>query len=300
MKEKVLVVGGTGFIGEHILKKISPKKYLCHSISKKKIKHKKKIKGVNYLKCDISNFKELNKKISKKFDHIINLSGYVDHSNKKENMNCHFNGCKNLAKFFKNTKIKTFIQVGSSLEYGNQSSPQSENKRCMPKGSYGLSKYKASKFLKNFGKLYDFPYIIIRPYQIYGPNQKNNRLIPQTIEACLKNKKFDCTAGSQKRDFLFIDDFVDLIKKILKNKKIRKEIFNIGYGKPHSVKYVINTIKYIIGSGKPQFGNIKMRKEEINSLFPSIKKIIKKINWRPKTSFQIGIKKTIKSYARNK
>lgn len=300
MKEKVLVVGGTGFIGNHVLKKISPKKYSLYSISKNYLKFKKKIKGVNYLKCDISNIKELKKKVSKKFDHIINLSGYVNHSNKKENMKCHFNGCKNLAEFFKNTKIKTFIQVGSSLEYGDQVSPQSENKKCNPKGSYGLSKYKASKFLKNFGKLYNFPYIIIRPYQIYGPNQKNNRLIPQTIEACLKNKKFDCTDGSQKRDFLFIDDFIELIKIILKKKKIRRETFNVGYGKPYSVKYVINTIKFIIGSGKPQFGNKLMRKDEIFSLFPSIKKVKKKINWKPKTNFSIGIKKTIKSYARKK
>ena len=83
MKERVLVVGGTGFIGKHVLKKISSKKYKLYSISKKNLEHKKRIKGVNYLKCDISNSKELNKKISKKFDHIINLSGYVDHSNRK-------------------------------------------------------------------------------------------------------------------------------------------------------------------------------------------------------------------------
>ena len=296
MKERVLVVGGTGFIGKHVLKKIPSKKYKLYSISKKNLKHKKRIKGVNYLKCDISNSKELNKKISKKFDHIINLSGYVDHSNRKENMNCHFNGCKNLVKFFNNTEIKTFIQVGSSLEYGNKTSPQSENERCNPRGSYGLSKYKASNFLKNFGKLYDFPYIIIRPYQIYGPNQKKNRLIPQTIEACLKNKKFDCTDGLQKRDFLFIDDFVDLIKKIIKNKKIRKEIFNVGYGKPIKVRNIIEKITKMIKKGKPMYGSIKMRKDEILKLYPNTRKVKKFFNWTPKISINIGLKKTIRHY----
>ena len=211
-------------------------------------------------------------------------------------MNCHFNGCKNLVKFFNNTEIKTFIQVGSSLEYGNKTSPQSENERCNPRGSYGLSKYKASNFLKNFGKLYNFPYIIIRPYQIYGPNQKKNRLIPQTIEACLKNKKFDCTDGLQKRDFLFIDDFVDLIKKILKNKKIRKEIFNVGYGKPIKVRNIIEKIKKIIKKGKPKYGSIKMRKDEILKLYPNTRKVKKFFNWTPKIPINIGLKKTIRHY----
>ena len=117
MKEKVLVVGGTGFIGNHVLKKISPKKYSLYSISKNYLKFKKKIKGVNYLKCDISNIKELKKKVSKKFDHIINLSGYVNHSNKKENMKCHFNGCKNLAEFFKELITPPLIIVGSSFVF---------------------------------------------------------------------------------------------------------------------------------------------------------------------------------------
>ena len=296
MKDKVLVVGGTGFIGYHLLKKLPKKKYSLYSLSKKKPKKKNCLKNIKYLYCDITKFKDLKKKINYQYDHIINLSGYVDHSKKKENINCHFHGCKNLVSLFKRKKIKTFIQVGSSLEYGNQSSPQSENKRCKPRGSYGLSKLKASEFLKIVGKKYNFPYIILRPYQIYGPKQKNNRLIPQTIEACLKDKKFNCSPGLQKRDFLYVDDFVELIKKILKQKKIRKEIFNVGSGKPISVKFIIQMIQSSIGLGKPQFGKIPMRKDEINSLYPSIKKIKKKLSWLPKKKLKAGIKKTIQSY----
>ena len=159
-----------------------------------------------------------------------------------------------------------------------------------------MSKLKASEFLKIVGKKYNFPYIILRPYQIYGPKQKNNRLIPQTIEACLKDKKFNCSPGLQKRDFLYVDDFVELIKKILKQKKIRKEIFNVGSGKPISVKFIIQMIQSSIGLGKPQFGKIPMRKDEINSLYPSIKKIKKKLSWLPKKTLKAGIKKTIQSY----
>ena len=104
MKENILVVGGTGFIGYHVLKKIPAKKYVLFSLSKNKPLKEKKIKNVKYLYCDITNYKALKKKLSKKFDHIINLSGYIDHSNKKENILCHYYGSKNLIDIFKKKK----------------------------------------------------------------------------------------------------------------------------------------------------------------------------------------------------
>ena len=100
MKEKILVVGGTGFIGYHVLKNISSKKYLLHSLSKNKPVKEKKIKNVKYIYCDITKFRTLKKKLSKNFDHVINLSGYIDHSNKKQNILCHYFGSKNLIDIF--------------------------------------------------------------------------------------------------------------------------------------------------------------------------------------------------------
>ena len=138
--------------------------------------------------------------------------------------------------------------------------------------------------------------MILRPYQIYGPYQKFDRLIPQVIKNCLDNKNFDCTEGSQLRDFLYVDDFINLFKKNFKKKKIESGIYNVGSGKPIKVKDVVNKINLIIGKGKPNFGKIKMRKDEISSLYPNINKLKKKLKWAPKTNFNLGIKKTIKFY----
>ena len=237
------------------------------------------------------------KNISEKnFDHVVNLCGYIDHKNKKENNSCHFEGSKNAVKVFNSNKLKTFIQVGSSLEYGRLKSPQKEKKLCKPIGVYGISKYKASQFVQNFKKSNKFPYIILRPYQIYGPNQKKNRLIPLTIDACLRDQNFNCTLGKQLRDFIFIDDFCDLIVKIIKKKNIRRETFNIGSGKPVSVKFEIKKIQSLIKKGQPKFGFIKLRLDETQKLYPSIEKVKKKFGWSPKVNLIRGLKKTIFSY----
>jgi len=299
MKPKhILIVGGTGFIGYHLAKFLLKKKYSITSLSTRKPVKKRKLKKVKYIHEDVNKIKKIIK-IKNNFTYVINLAGYVDHANKRLTYNSHFKGCVNLVKIFRETKINAFLQVGSSLEYGKLNSPQHENEGLKPISHYGRSKFLATKFLlKNF-KSHKFPAIIIRAYQVYGPRQDNNRLVPIVITNCLKNNSFFCSEGSQLRDFLYIDDFIFAIYKALKCKKAVGKIINVGYGKPYKVKDVIIKIKNIIKQGRPLFNKIKLRKDENKILFPSILKALKILKWKPKTSFSNGIKKTVLDYKRN-
>jgi len=289
-------VGGTGFIGYHLSKKLLKKKWLVTSISTKKPPKKRLIKKVKYLFCDIINKKKLKNKIKDNFSHVVNLGGYVDHSNKKKTYKSHFLGCKNLAEIFLKKPIKSFIQMGSSVEYGRLKSPQKENQRCKPLSVYGHAKLSSSKYLIELNKKKKFPSTILRLYLAYGPKQDLNRFLPIIINGCIKNKKFNCSEGNQLRDFIHVDDVVDFIIKSLNNKRARGQIFNIGSGKPRKIKDIIKYVKKISNGGKPQFGKIKLRKDEILKIYPSIKKAKKIIKWIPKISFSKGIKSTINSY----
>ena len=243
--------------------------------------------------------KELFKKLTKlkNINYVVNLGGEVDHKNSNKVYSSHFLGVKFLSEYFIQSDILKFLQVGSSMEYGHCKSPQLETNKCKPISNYGKAKYLASKYLISLNKIKSFPVIIVRPYQIYGPNQFSNRLIPHVITSCNKNLKFPCSEGKQLRDFLHVDDFLEAIYKLmLSNKKTNGQIFNIGYGKPFNLKKIINFIRSKIRRGQPNFGVIKMRKEENLKTYPNIKKIYKFIKWKPKVNFFKGLEKTIKSY----
>ena len=160
-----------------------------------------------------------------------------------------------------------------------------------------LNYYKKNQ-IQYLKKRFNFPVVIIRLYLVYGPNQDTNRVIPITISNAMRDKEFDCSDGTQLRDFLYIDDAITAIIKILKNKEIAGEIINIGSGKPSKIKSIIIKICKIVGSGKPNFGKIKFRKDEINCLYPSIFKAKKIINWKPRIDLNLGLKKTINYYKR--
>ena len=295
----ILVVGGTGFIGYHLAKKSLTKGWQVTSISSNPPKKIRYLSKVKYIICDITKKNILKKSIKKSFDYVVNLSGYVDHSNKKKTYKSHYLGCKNLTDIFLKKKPKAFVQIGSCIEYGNLKSPQKENNNFNPhliKSVYGKAKLLASMHLLNLFKKNNFPSIILRLYLAYGPKQDINRFLPIVIKSCIKNEKFPCSKGNQLRDFLYIDDVVNAILKSLTNKNARGQIINLGSGKPRIIKKIIEYIKKTLKGGYPLFGKIKLRKDEILKVYPDINKAKNKINWKPKISFKKGLKVTIGSF----
>jgi len=298
-KDNILIVGGTGFIGYHLAKKLLKKGWNVTSISSKPPRKIRYLTGVNYKVCDITNKKKLKKKINKSFKYVVNLGGYVDHTDKKKTLKSHYYGCKNLAEIFLKKNLISFVQMGSSIEYGDIKSPQKETSRTTlkaVKSVYGKAKLLSSKYLIKLFKKKKFPATILRLYLAYGPKQDINRFLPIIINGCLKNKKFACSEGKQLRDFVHVEDVVEVIIKSLTNKNARGQIINVGSGNPKKIINIIKSIQKISKGGHPQFGLIKLRKDEILEQYPNIKKAKKIIKWKPKISFKRGLKSTIKFY----
>ncbi|MDC0896404.1 NAD-dependent epimerase/dehydratase family protein [Candidatus Pelagibacter sp.] len=302
-KQKILIVGGTGFIGYHLAKKCLSLGWDVTSISKKRPIEIRALK-IKYLYCDLFNKLRLNKILKNlEFDYVVNLGGYVDHSKSKKTYNSHYVGCKNLVSAIQKKKlIKRFIQMGSSLEYGNKNSPHDENMTVNPKNSksiYSKSKILATDFLLKKYREENFPVIIFRLYLTYGPRQDLNRLIPIVINHCLKDVKFPTSNGDQLRDFIYIEDVVRILLRSIKKKNINGQIFNLGSGKATSVKKIISTIVQIVNKGKPNYGEIKLRSDEQNKTYPDIKKLKKNFSIYKFVDFSEGLKKTIKYYKKN-
>ena len=297
---KILVVGGTGFLGFHIIKQAKKKNWKITSISLNKPKKKRFHKNVKYIFADIANLKLLKKKLVGNYDYVVNAGGYGQHPDfgklGDKLFKSHFVGLVNLIKILSKKKIKRFVHIGSSAEYGSAKAPQKENTVCNPKTPYGIAKFFCTNFLLKLNQIKKFPVVILRLFLVYGPNQATNRILPQIITNSLKNKKFPTTNGNQYCDFCFVDDVVSAIFKAFNSRRATGKIFNIGSGKPIQIKKVIKQTVNLIGSGKPMFGKIKYKKNSNMKLYPNITSAKKILKWKPKLNFVKGLNLTINSY----
>ena len=296
----ILVVGGTGFIGTNLVKKLLKLGARVTSLSLKRKKNKLTHKNLKHIFCDYTKFNLLKKKINKPFEYVINLGGYIDHSKffakGRLVIDNHFLSTMNLLSSLKREKLKRYLHIGTCDEYGSNTSPIKENCKEDPITSYAFAKLSSINLLIMLNKTENFPATALRLFLVYGPYQKFDRLIPQVINGCLKKKKFPVSKGNQLRDFCYIDDVISAIILSLIKKRALGEVFNVGSGKPVSVKFIINKISKIIKQGKPQFNKIPFRKNENLKLYPSINKASRILGWKPKTNLNQGLVKTINYY----
>ncbi len=299
--DQLLVVGGSGFIGQHVVRKCLDFGFLVTVLSKNNYPDLYRLDKVTYFSVDISNKEDLQSVLRKKtFDYVVNLGGYIDHSNYSNGgsivLDTHFNGVRNLVDCLDKTRIKKFVQIGSSDEYGGAIAPQSENQKEMPISLYSCSKVLSTVFLQTLYKTENFPVVIFRLFLVYGPGQNTERFIPKIIKGCLNNDKFPVSYGEQLRDFCYIDDVVNGIIKSFSCADLNGEVVNLASGNPVSIHSVIEMVRNNIGLGYPLYGGVPYRKGENMKLFADISKANRILGWKPLVSLKDGIQKTINYY----
>ena len=297
----LLVVGGTGFIGSCVSKEAVNRGFQVSIFSKNDCPLTKRITGVEYIVVDITNRERLFHVLkNKSFNYVLNLAGYVDHadyfSGGREVFKMHFYGTKNLINCIEKKSLKSFIQIGSSDEYGSNTAPQSEIQRELPISPYSVAKVASTHFLQMLYRTERVPIVVLRPFLVYGVGQSNDRFIPQVVQGCLNSNKFPVSFGEQLRDFCYIDDVVSAIFLALVSKNALGEVINISSGIPISIKKVIVLIQSLIESGNPQFGEIPYRNGENMALYGDISKAEKILGWSPSVSLVDGLKKVIGQY----
>ncbi len=302
MKGRILILGGSGFIGKHLLKKCINEDLDCFSVSVKNSFNSKRNERIKYIKLDINNYKHVYEVLGgKEFDYIVNLSGYINHNSFSKGgrnvFNTHTIGLLNVIQAINLKNTKRIVQIGSSDEYGNLDSPQNELMRESPISPYSLAKLTSTNMLQMLYRTEHLPVVILRLFLVYGEGQDFNRFLPQVIKGCIHNKEFPTTEGEQIRDFCYVSDVVDGIFKALTHEgKVVGEIFNIASGNPIKIKTIIEKIVLLTGSGNPLYGRRKYRQNESMSLYADIEKARKLLNWEPKITIDDGLIKTIKSY----
>jgi len=294
---KILVTGGSGFIGRHLTESLSKE----HNVSILDICPPKN--NVNFIEANIINFNEI-KNILNDFDIVIHLAALVGVESSENDpiktLEFNINGTKNVLEACRNSNIKKIIFSSSSEIYGQPLSvPIKESDPLIPITTYGISKLAAEEYVKSYSKMYGINYTILRFFNAYGPNQSSNFVISRFTNLALENRPITIHAdGSQIRAFCHIEDIVRGIKLVLE--KCNNEIFNIGNdSEPICIRDLSQKIISMTNSKSQQifvpFEKSNRNRYEILTRIPVIDKAKNILNYHPKISLEDGIQSIIKS-----
>ncbi len=296
--KKILVTGGSGFIGSNLIKKLLSYNYKvnCLDIYKNKsLQHK----NFKFYKGDIFDNKILNKAINN-CDIVIHLAASLGVKNTDINqiecLDVNIYGTKNILNAARKNKIKLFLYSSSSEIYGDQKKfPINENSKPQNKSVYATSKIAAENYVRAFYQKHNINYNIVRFFNVYGPDQKKNFVIPKYIGLASKNKNLLVYGnGNQIRSFCHVDDAVEGLLEIIKNGK-RNTCYNIGNdSQPISIynlaKTVASIFKKKINVKKiPYSKSDRKADREIEKRIPGLAKIKKDTNYLPNISLTEGL-----------
>ena len=299
---KVLVTGGAGFIGSHLVELLVKKKDISKIVvidnlqdgSKKNLNHLLKFKKLVLKKIDIKNRRKLSlifKNVKCVF-HLAAMSDIVPSITDPRNyLETNIIGTMNILEAMRKNDVKKIIYAASSSCYGIPNKyPTHEKDKINPKYPYAFSKNIGEQLIQHWSKVYNIKYISLRLFNVYGTRSRTHGAYGAALGVFLKQKlskkPFTIVGdGSQKRDFINVKDVAEAFYKSFVSKKNNK-IYNVGTGKPISVNKLVELLK-----GKKIF--VPKRPGEPFKTHANINLIKKELNWKPKISLKDGINEVL-------
>lgn len=303
---RILVTGGAGFIGSHIVNRLLQEGFeviVLDNLSTGRITNIKqhlKNRRFKMIEGDVREEKVVRKAL-KGVEAVIHEAAIssVEESIKNpiKTNDINLNGTLNLLNLSVKEGVKRFVFASSASVYGDLNPPLREDFLPKPISPYAVSKLSGEYYCKTFHKIYGLETICLRYFNVYGPRQRNNQyssVIINFIDNLKKNKPLVIFGdGLQTRDFIYISDVVEANLIALKSKEGVGEVFNIATGKPITINGLAQTIIKLKGKSNLRTIYAETRKGDIRHSYADVEKAGRILKFKASLSLEEGIKRLL-------
>ena len=310
---KILITGAAGFIGFHLSRSLlkdgaiilgidNLNNYYDTGLKEQRLKRLKGFKNFTFKKIDLIDEKKLNNVfLNLNPSIVIHLAAQAGVRYSIENPRAYLDsnliGFHNIIEQCRRCKINKLIYASSSSIYGlNEKIPFSVNdKTDYPVSLYGATKKSNELVAHAYSHLYGLKTIGLRFFTVYGPWGRPDMAYFSFTKKIIEGRKIEVfNHGNMQRDFTYIDDIVDGIRNTIE-KDFNFEIFNLGNSKSEDLMTMIRTIEKELNiNAKIVFKD--MQAGDVFKTYADIKKSSKMLEFKPKVSLQVGLKRTIDWY----
>ncbi len=303
MKKRVIVTGGTGFIGANLVRRLLMEGHEIHLLVRPKYnpwridRIKKNIILHELIFEDVHSIINLFKKIKPHWIfHLATYGAYSFQTDMHKMMQTNISLTANLLKSAINQGFEAFVNTGSSSEYGYNSDRPRETDIAMPNSEYAITKLTATVLCQLKAKSHKMYIPTLRLYSVYGPYEESTRLIPTLIAHGLKNRLPPLVGPRISRDFVYVEDVCDAyLKASQKKANDYGPIYNVGSGTQISMRDLVNIAKKVMNiETMPVWKSFPNREWDMQIWRANNKKIKDELVWKAAHSFEQGLSKTTK------
>lgn len=304
--QRILVTGGTGFIGSHLVRRLASEGHELHALhrpDRNSHSRSEPASGVRLWACDLVDSESVAAVLGTVQPEVIyHLAGdtavrHLDPALASVTRSLERNVCASInlivAAQTHCPTLQSVIRVGGLEEYGRGPVPYVEGQREQPVSPYSASQVATTHYLQMLAPHLRFRVLIVRPALIYGPGQSMEFFIPALIDHCLKGQDFPMTSGSQGRDLLYVDDIVEALATLREHPLPSGEIVNFGAGREYVMADVAATIVRLTAARIRLLQGAPVRPSEVEHLYCSARKAETLLGWRPAVDLEDGLRRTI-------
>lgn len=310
MDKKILVTGGAGFIGSHLVEKLLEENnwqvtvvdnfndFYSPSVKCANVQPFLQNSNFSLHRVDICDGESLRRIFAEnRFDTVVHLAAWAGVRpsliNPQLYTRVNINGTLNLLEMAKEFNVKQFVFGSSSSVYGNNSKvPFSEDDKIQnPISPYAATKAAGELLCHTFSHLYDIRTVCLRFFTVYGARQRPDLAIHKFSRLIWEDKPIQMFGdGTTRRDYTFIDDIIQGVRAAIDYDETKYEIFNLGESQTVELKRLIELLEENLGK-KAYIERHPMQPGDVKQTFADISKSKKLLNYNPQTKIEEGIPK---------
>lgn len=302
-RRRVLVTGGTGFLGSHLIRALVDSGAVVHAIVRPSTAGSRPAPGVEVHEGDLLNPPALADAVRAADPGcVFHLAAYGTTGAQPDEarmLAVNVIGTKNLWGALEGRPCR-IVQTGTCAEYGHVRGPIAETQVCEPRFAYPASIHAAVSWSQAQGFQTGREVVILRPFGPYGPEDRPERLIPSIVQRLIAGQRVAVSAGDQLRDYSYVSDHVRALMLAGSCQLPRPvAVYNVGTGKPITVKTLVEMVAREIGGdapGRVDFGTRPIGQHEPPEMYADTSSIARDLGYAAAVDLREGLRRTIAAY----